>query len=98
NKVEPYFEDQLKLRPNRTLTADLRYTYFQPEYEKVNLMSAFTPSLYDAAKAPTLNPNGTIVPGTENFLHGLFQPGKNSPYGRAVINSRKNGWAPRLGI
>ena len=32
------------------------------------------------------------VPGTEDFLNGLFQAGKNSPYGRAIINSPPRAW------
>jgi outer membrane receptor protein involved in Fe transport len=51
--LEPYVEDQIRLRPNLTLTAGLRYEYYKPEYEVNNLFGAFSPSLYNPAKAPT---------------------------------------------
>ncbi|MGA8151821.1 MAG: TonB-dependent receptor [Terriglobales bacterium] len=96
--LEPYIEDQIKLRPNLTLTAGLRYEYYQPEYEKNNMFGAFSPSLFNPSKAPTVNPDGTLVPGTGDPLNGIIVAGKNSPYGRALFPSHTNAFAPRIGL
>jgi hypothetical protein len=103
--LEPYIEDQVKLRKNLTLTAAVRYEYFQPEYEQHNLFGAFDPVLFNPADAPTVNPDGTIVPGTGNPLNGIIVGGKQSfaganvsPYGRALFPSHKNAFAPRIGF
>jgi hypothetical protein len=96
--LEPYVEDQIKLRKNLTLTAGLRWEYFQPEYEVHNLFGAFYPALYDPNKAPTVNDDGTLVPGTGDPLNGIIIAGKNSPYGRALFPSHKDAFAPRIGV
>ena len=96
--LEPYVEDQIRLRRNLTLTAGLRWEYFQPEYEVHNLFGAFSPALYDPSKAPVVNLDGTLVPGTGDPLNGIIVAGKNSPYGRALFPSHKNAVVPRVGI
>jgi hypothetical protein len=103
--LEPYLEDQVKLRRNLTVTAALRYEYFQPEYELHNLFGAFDPSLYNPSQAPTVNQDGSIVPNSGNFLNGIIVGGHNSypganssPYGRALFPSHKRAFAPRLGF
>jgi hypothetical protein len=96
--LEPYVEDQIRLRPNLTLTAGLRYEYYQPEYEKNNMFGAFSPAAFDPAKAPTVNPDGTLVPNTGDPLNGIIVAGKNSPYGRALFPGHHNALAPRIGL
>jgi hypothetical protein len=96
--LEPYVEDQIKLRPNLTLTAGVRYEYFEPEYEKNNFFGSFSPSQYNAGQAPTVNSDGTLVPNTGNLLNGIIVAGQNSPYGRALFPSHDNALAPRVGI
>ena len=96
--LEPYVEDQVKLRPNLTLTAGVRWEYFQPEYELHNLFGAFDPALFNPNNAPTVNWDGTLVPGTGDPLNGIIVAGKTSPWGRALFPSHKNAFAPRIGI
>lgn len=104
--LEPFVEDQMKLR-NVTLTTALRYEYFQPEYERGNMFGAFDPALYNPATAPKLDPSGsdTIVPNSGNLLDGIIVGGPNrypgansSPYGRALFPSHYRAFAPRVGI
>jgi outer membrane receptor protein involved in Fe transport len=96
--LEPFVEDQIKLRPNLTLTAGLRYEYFQPEYEKNNIFGSFDPTLFSPAQAPVVNADGTLVANTGTALNGIIVAGKNSPYGRSLIPSRANNLAPRIGL
>ena len=81
-----------------TLTAALRYEYYQPEYESHNNFGAFEPALWNPANAPTVNPDGSLAPNSGDLLNGIVVAGKNSPYGRALFPGHKNAFAPRLGI
>ena len=103
--LEPYVEDQVKVSRNLTLTAALRYEYFEPEYELHNMFGAFDPALYNRSNAPLVNPDGTIVPNSGNLLNGIIVGGHNtyagansSPYGRALFPSHKRAFAPRVGM
>jgi len=103
--LEPYVEDQVKLRRNLTLTAALRYEFYQPEHEQHNMLGGFDPDLYNLANAPTVNPDGSITPGTGNPLDGIIVAGSStyagansSPYGQSLFPSHKRAFAPRLGI
>ena len=103
--LEPYIEDQVKLRRNLTLTAALRYEFYQPEHELHNMLGGFDSALYNPADAPTVNPDGSIVPNTGNLLNGIIVAGHNtnagansSPYGQALFPSHKHAFAPRLGL
>lgn len=102
---EPYIEDQIRVRSNLTVTAALRYEYFQPEYEAHNMFGAFDPALYEPAAAPIVNPDGTLVANTGNPLNGIIVGGHNtykgansSPYGRALFPNHTRAFAPRFGI
>jgi len=102
--LEPYIEDQVKLRRNLTLTAALRYEYYQPEHELQNQFSGFDPSLYNPATAPTVNQAG-VVTNDGNLLDGIIIAGHNtysgansSPYGQALFPSHKRAFAPRFGL
>jgi outer membrane receptor protein involved in Fe transport len=95
--LEPFIEDQIKLRPNLTLTAGLRYEYYQPEYEKNNIFGSFDPAFFNPAQAPLVNPDGTLI-SNPSPLNGIIVAGQNSPFGRALFPSRANNLAPRLGL
>ena len=104
--LEPFVEDQIKLH-NVTLTAALRYEYFQPEYEKHNMFGAFDPALYNRTTAPKLDPSGsdTIVPNSGDLSDGIIVGGHNtypgansSPYGRALFPAHYRAFAPRFGV
>ena len=102
--LEPYIEDQVKLRRNLTLTAALRYEYYQPEHELQNQFSGFDPALYNPATAPTVNQAG-VVTNNGNLLDGIIIAGHNtysgansSPYGQALFPSHKRAFAPRFGL
>ena len=98
--LEPYIEDQIKLRPNLTLTVGARYEYFEPEHETSNLFGSFDPSLFDPSQAPTVNSSGVITsaPGTYNALNGIIVAGKNSPWGNHLFPAHYDAIAPRIGV
>lgn len=81
---EFYANDTWKIHPRVTLTYGLRYSMFPPAWEKDNRISNFIPSLY----------NGT------DFNTGLVtsEEGEQLGFGRALINTYKSGWQPRLGL
>ncbi|MGH9829954.1 MAG: hypothetical protein ACREDR_42625, partial [Blastocatellia bacterium] len=76
---EWYVQDSWRVRPNLTLTLGLRHSIYLNPTDANNLLDSFLPRLYDPAKAVTLNPDGTIVPGSGDLFNGLAFAGKNSP-------------------
>ena len=81
---EFYVNDTWKVHPRVSLTLGLRYSVFPPAWEKDNRISNFIPSLY----------NGT------DFNTGLVtaEEGIGLGFGRALVNTYKQGWQPRVGI
>ena len=95
--IEPYVEDQFKVRPNITLTAGVRYEWYQTEYEQHNMLSTFTPSRFNPANASVVDQWGEITTQGDP-LNGIMLAGKTSPYGRSVFPGHNNAFAPRIGI
>jgi Carboxypeptidase regulatory-like domain len=101
---EPYAEDQFKLFPNLTVTAAVRYQFYQPEHELHNMLGGFDAALYNPATAPSVNQQGIITnPG--NPLDGIIVAGNstytgasNSPWGQALFPSHRLAFAPRVGF
>jgi carboxypeptidase family protein len=98
--IEPYIEDQIKLRPNLTLTVGVRYEYYSPEHELRNMFGSFDPALFDPSKAPTVESSGVITSpaGTYDPLNGIIVAGKNSPWGDHLFPSHPDALAPRVGV
>ncbi len=94
-----YVQDQYRVLPRLTVTAGVRWEFFQPERGNDGLISYFDPKRFDSADAATVLPNGEVVLGTENFGNGIVVAGaKDNPYGHATTNSRYNTFAPRVGF
>ncbi|MEK7404037.1 MAG: carboxypeptidase-like regulatory domain-containing protein [Acidobacteriota bacterium] len=72
---ELYAQDSWKMLPNLTVEYGTRYSIWPPYYHAYNSIAAWHPKYYDPAKAPQMNPNGTIVPGTGDLYNGVVLPG-----------------------
>ena len=81
---EFYVNDTWKLHPRVTLTMGLRYSVFPPAWEKDNRISNFIPSLYNGVDF-----NTGLVTSEEGVQLG---------FGRALVNTYKQGWQPRVGV
>ncbi len=107
--VEPYAQDEWRVRPNLTLYYGVRYSYFGSPYDRNGHLSNFDPRLWNPAAAPQVAGNGTRIDGTGNFCNGMIVNAQNlqtapnctptvSPYGKYVVKAPKNDFAPRFGI
>jgi len=105
-----YGQDGFRVRKNLTLTLGVRYSRYNQPIDKNHFLSNFDPKLYDPAKAPTINFDGTIctvAPCTgskpnpnANYdpLNGIILAGKNSPFGQNISNGENTNFAPRVGV
>jgi hypothetical protein len=107
--LEPYVQDEWRLRPNLTVYYGVRYSYFGSPYSHFGRFSNFDPRLYNPANAPQVAGNGTRIPGTGNFCNGMFVNSQNvqtspnctptvSPYGKYIVKAPKTDFGPRFGI
>jgi hypothetical protein len=76
---EAFVSDNWRVSQNFSIEAGLRYTYHKPINLQANNMANFDPALYDPARAVTVNPNGTLVPGSGNPLNGMVRAGDGVP-------------------
>lgn len=85
-QVEVYAQDNWRVKPNFTLEYGLRYVMSPAIYSAINNVIAFRPGLYDPAKAPRFNSDGSLVRGVGDFIgdyyvNGLSLPGDGWPSG-----------------
>ena len=98
NQAEMYVQDDYRVRRNLTVNLGVRYSLFRQPTDGFGYLNNFSPAAYDPAKAPQIDANGNLVPGTGDPLNGFIQAGKNSPYDSKVTNERNHNFAPRAGL
>jgi hypothetical protein len=100
NRYEFYVQDTWSVTPRLRLDLGLRYS-LQPGFiDENDLLTNFVPSRFVAANAPPFaNEAGTLLTiGPGDPVNGIVIAGQNSPHGRAVNNTDKNNFQPRLGF
>jgi Carboxypeptidase regulatory-like domain len=96
---EIFAQDDWKIRPNLTLSAGLRYSMFRQPTDNFGQLTNFDPRSYNPANAPVLTASGLLATvSAQNYLNGLIQGGKSSPYGNKVSTQDNLDLAPRFGF
>jgi predicted heme/steroid binding protein len=79
---EGFAQDTWKVRQNLTLTYGLRYSVVVPYHAVWANMAVFDPSLYDPAKAVTIDPSTGLITGSptiDQLYNGMVIPGSSFP-------------------
>ncbi len=78
NMYEYFVQDTWRARPNLVIEYGIRHSIMQPYYARWGNLSVFSPSTYDPATAPTVNPTTGFVTG-DNLFDGIVIPGSRFP-------------------
>lgn len=96
NHFEAYGQDTWKATRKLTLNLGVRYFYIPHLYIADNILYNWVPSSYDKAKAVTVNPDGTIVPGSGDRYNGLVSPAQGLP--TDLVKNEPWRFGPRFGF
>ena len=90
HQLDLYFNDQIRLRPNLTLSLGLRYTFWDSLQEKDNQFSRF-----DYATGSLIYPEGSpsIEPFKQYFTYKYSTNGPNQ-----LFDMPKNNWQPNISL
>jgi hypothetical protein len=92
NQVGTYVQDNIRLRPNLSVTLGLRWDWDGPLYEKNGLLTNFYPQNYAYSLATdTINNIGLVVAGNNSNLG-------TKGVSNSTLTGRQWGFAPRIGI
>jgi hypothetical protein len=99
NRYEMYVQDTWKARPNLTVDLGVRYSLYPPVTDANNMLGTFSPAAYKGTSPLFANAAGTsLTVGSGDLMDGMIVAGKNSPYGDAIYEYKKNAIQPRVGF
>ncbi|HVL66421.1 MAG TPA: carboxypeptidase regulatory-like domain-containing protein [Vicinamibacterales bacterium] len=100
NRYEAFVQDTWRASDRLTVDLGVRYALYPAVADKDNVLSNVDLSRYNRAAAPTpANANASaFVVNTGDPLNGIIVAGQNSPFGRAIYETDKNNFMPRLGL
>jgi hypothetical protein len=84
NQVEWFAQDSWKATRKLSLEMGVRWQLISPFYTQGNNVSNFDPSVYNAANAVTVLPNGKINPTSGNPYNGLVRAGNGVPSDQTI--------------
>lgn len=91
-----YVQDTWRVRPDLTLNYGIRYEFFTPMQERENMVSNFDPTAAGGRGALiTSSPLDFVNPCDFDCIQRSNATGV---FGRSLVNSDKNNWAPRFGF
>ncbi len=99
-RYEFYVQDSWRVKPNLTIDLGLRYSLQPPVTDANDVLTNFSPALYNRAQAPLFSSAAatTLLVGSGNFNNGIVVAGQNSANGRGIYATDKNNIMPRVGF